>query len=162
MNMLHIDRQATAWARWATEQGARFDAAGKAKESADFSLEVGARGFALPSKLIGVSETQHLVQELVGKGRARLRWGRTHEGRIVATWRSLRLGFIQRKHTCWLAPLLDQSFALAPRMHVLAVTGGTKSKPTRGVNIVISRLFEAIAYRKLAPEQAAEEVLQHA
>ena len=56
-------------------------------------------------------------------------------------WTLQGLGFIQDKHAGWLAPLLASE---AVRVYVTAVTGGTEGKPTRGVNVVLTGVADAI------------------
>lgn len=134
---------ALRWARFARRQGARFDVERKAAESLHFSLTAGVRCFAVPSKLVGVREHAARVAGLRPLQPLRLHVVRVGEGqgtpRLVACSMDRddpgAVGHVQPKHLRWLLPLVEQG---AVCCHVLRLTGGTSSRPIRGVNVVFS------------------------
>ncbi len=116
-------RTAEAWTRHAIRAGARFAVATKAAQSAAFSATIGARGFALPTKLVGVKAHRAAVAALAPLVPLRLSVVRTGEGpgtpRVVASLPGIGLvGEIQPKHLPWLLPLVAARPHLPrPRRH---------------------------------------------
>jgi hypothetical protein len=134
---------ALRWAKYARENGARFDVEKKAASALAFSLSVGAHRFAVPSKLVGTKEHAPRLVALASllrddgpqllrldlDGVARCPALRCGEGAGCA------VGHVQKKHLGWLLPLVRQR---AVRCFALNITGGTEQKPTRGLNVVFS------------------------
>ena len=151
MSAARIYTAALRWARFARQQGARFDVEKKAADALAFSVDVSARRFAIPSKLIGTKQhaprlvaLAHLIRDdgpqllqLVPSAPT------SGEPQILARCLALRcgegagctVGRIQQKHAPWLLPLVERR---AVRCFALDVTGGTPERPTRGLNIAFS------------------------
>lgn len=51
------------------------------------------------------------------------------------------LGYLRRKHACWAHPLVENGYLCCC---LTRVTGGTPDKPTRGVNICLYNVAEAV------------------
>jgi len=154
--------------------GVRFDARRKVEEAEEFSFLCGGSTLAVPSKLEGVAAFQgdlaRLAETLEVMGPAptgtrfypaRLHLGEDADGRPVVVVmaetaprrpESLRaVGFLQRKHVEWIAPILRTAASGAVteastpiRVHVTAVTGGTADRPTRGCNVAIAGTAAAV------------------
>jgi len=167
-----IKSEARAWFDFASAR-CRFDVQKKALEAFRFSLEKGAKGFTIPTKLEGTSRFQDTLEALSGTDPYKQLYARVvtvpdhaamrHTKRGVLMQRvELRyganvVGYVQRKHARWLIPLLDDGNGHGIRFYTLQVTGGGKDKPTRGLNIAIAGAG-ARAARMLEWEQAAETV----
>ena len=109
-----------------------------------FSADAHAHSFAIPSKL---EETKQF-QKNIAYALPRLdRVSRnlcadiTEDGRIAVGFGMYTLGYVQKKHECWVRPLVEAGPCF---FYLLQVTGGTKDKPTRGVNVCIYNLAEAV------------------
>ena len=147
---------ALRWARFARQHGARFDVEKKAAQSLAFSIDVHARRFAIPSKLIGTKQHAPRLVALASlmrdDGPQLLQLvpsaPTSGEPQILARCLALRcgegagctVGRVQQKHAPWLLPLVERR---AVRCFAVEVTGGTPDRPTRGLNVVFS--FSAAA-----------------
>lgn len=147
----------TIWTKYARSCGARFRIEHKAEEALQFCLDRGGQSFAVPTKLEGTSQ----FHENIAFAAARLdRYSRkltaeiTEDGRVAIGFGMYRLGYIQSKHACWVRPLVESGYVL---FYLLQVTGGTAGKPTRGVNLCIYNLAEAIQHyaARMEPEAFA-------
>ena len=150
----------TIWTKYARTCGARFRIERKAEQALRFCIDKGVRSFAVPSKLEGTSKFQDNIayaQAHLDRHSRKLFAEITEEGRIAVGFGMYRLGFIQSKHECWVRPLVESGYVL---FYLLQVTGGTKGKPTRGVNICIYNLAEAIQHHaaQIEPEAFARLV----
>jgi len=147
-----ITQQAQAWATF-TAVRSRFNVPRKADEALAFSLQVGAHGFTIPTKLVGTSQFQDILARLADHGKpfvrlvARLRPdtrpGREQKKRVGFYWQGELLGFLQDKHLGWFLPLFKDGSMHGLEFFVLQVTGGEVDKPTRGVNIAIAGVGKA-------------------
>ncbi|HIG75300.1 MAG TPA: hypothetical protein EYQ24_12195 [Bacteroidetes bacterium] len=161
--------------------GSRFDVRGKLADSVTFSRGRGGASLAVPSKLRGTKGLAPRVArlaadvELWGGGSVYLPTvlhvlpegveGGPGVAVLAAPSGTRRdaylVGYLQDKHARWLAPLLNPTAAgtvtdegTPIRVYVTAVTGGTTEKPTRGVNVVITRAADAV--RSMWAETARE------
>ena len=107
-------------------------------------------GFAVPSKLVGVSNYQDRLVQLSGQDAATLKLKLSVSSdaagreRITALYRGHALGHVQEKHVPWLAPLVEAGAGA----QVLQITGDGPSKGQyHGCNVAFTGLAEAI--RKL-------------
>ena len=137
----------------------RFNARAKMEQAEAYTLRKRGGALAIPTKLANVSLSQPAIEKVAARMEAeatsylpcRTFVGETLGGRpeivVLAEteagkgWTLQGLGFIQDKHAGWLAPLLASG---AVRVYVTAVTGGTDEKPTRGVNVVLTGVADAI------------------
>ena len=114
----------------------------KAFQSACFSVQTGASGLAVPSKLVGVRDYQRTLWALVRNGYEpyeRLAVDTTAEG--VQVWRGDEIvGEVQTKHVPWVRPLV--AFGLS--VHLGRVTGHETEGHTLGVNIVFGGVGRAL------------------
>ena len=161
----------------------RFDVAAKMEQAEAFTLRRGGSSLAIPSKLANVSLSQPAIEAIAARMEAeeasylpcRIFVGESLGGRpeivILAereagkAWTLQGIGFIQDKHAAWLAPLLTTepngavtNESSPVRVYVTAVTGGTPEKPTRGVNVAIAGVADAIhrTFDRAAVEAAQE------
>ena len=115
----------------------------KAFQSACFSVQTGASGLAVPSKLVGVRDHQRTLWALVRGGYdryERLAVDTTADG--VQVWRGDEmLGEVQTKHVPWVRPLV--AFGLT--VHLGRITGHETEGHTLGVNIVFGGVGRALA-----------------
>ena len=108
-----------------------------------------AEGFAVPSKLVGVSNYQDRLIRLRESGLSpdlTLSVSSDEAGRerITALYRGQALGHVQEKHAGWLAPLARAGAGA----QVLQITGdGPEAGQYHGCNVAFTGLAEAI--RKL-------------
>lgn len=162
----------------------RFNARAKMEAAEAYTLRKRGGSLAVPTKLANVSLSQPAVAAVAARMEAegteylpcRLFVGQTLGGRpevvVLAEtergkpWTLRGLGFVQDKHAGWLAPLLATepngavTDASSPvRVYVTAVTGGTESKPTRGVNVVLVGCADAV---RKAYDGAAVEAMREA
>ncbi len=116
----------------------------KTLQSACFSVEAGATGFAVPSKLVGVRDYQRRLWTLVRDGYDRYERleldTATTEG-IRVTRGDEILGLVQPKHIPWVRPLIP--FGLT--IHLGRVTGHETEGHTLGVNVVFGGVGRALA-----------------
>lgn len=157
---VHHVRAALRWLRFARLAGARFDVEAKTADALAFCAEHDAAGFALPSALDGTSRYQPalavLADALTEAGRP-VRLGlsicRVGEGagspRLVVSSPDGPLGYLRRKHLRWALPLARHGLAV----YALRVTGGTAAKPTRGCNVALAHVAEALASHERAERQ---------
>ena len=154
--------------------GVTFDARRKVAQAEEFTFLQGGAALAVPSKLERVTPFQgdlsRLAETMDAMGPAptgtryypaRLHKGTDGDGRPVVIVmaettkgrpESLRaVGFLQRKHVDWIAPILRTAGSGAVtetstpiRVYVTAVTGGTPDRPTRGCNVVIAGAADAV------------------
>ena len=144
------DATKAIWTRYAKTCGARFQVQRKADEALHFSEDGHGLYFAIPTKLEGTSRFQDDVS-LAGMRLDRYSRKRssevTEEGRIAIGFGMCRLGYIRRKHACWVRPLVENGYV---SFYLLQITGGTEPndrsafKPLHGVNVCIYNLAEAI------------------
>ena len=116
----------------------------KTIQSACFSVEAGAAGFAVPSKLVGVRDHQRQLWTLVRDGYdryERLELDTTTTEGIRITRGDDVLGEVQAKHVPWVRPLV--AFGLS--VHLGRVTGHETEGHTLGVNIVFGGVGRACA-----------------
>lgn len=151
-------RAALRWLRFARLAGARFDVEAKAAASLAFCAEHTTGGFAVPSALDGTSHHQPALAELASVLNAyegtpvllRLSVCRVGEGggspRVVVSTPAGPLGHLRRKHVPWVLPLLPHGL----RAYALRVTGGTAEKPTRGCNVALAHVADALAAHEKA------------
>ena len=169
--------------------GVTFDARRKVEAAEEFSFLAGGASLAVPTKLERVGPFQgdltRLAETLGAMGPApsgtryypaRLHKGEGEDGRPVVIVmaettpgkpETLRaVGFLQRKHVDWIAPILQTAGSGAVterstpiRVYVTAVTGGEPGKPTRGCNVAVAGAADAI---RLAIREAAQEDRQRA
>ena len=155
-----LTAEAEAWVEHATAAGVDpATALRKALSAVGFSIRNRAKALAVPSKLRGVSKHQDTaarlathadrqprgglglrlhVEDTGGTGPQRLAVGvRFEEGGPVHP-----LGFVQDKHTAWLAPLLGTGATVC----LSAVTGRQKGR-TMGVNVLFGFVGLAIQAR---------------
>ena len=115
----------------------------KAFQAACFSVQTGASGFAVPSKLVGVRDHQRTLWALVRGGYEpyeRLAVDTAADG--VQVWRGDEvLGSVQAKHVPWVRPLV--AFGLT--VHLGRVTGHETEGHTLGVNVVFGGVGRALA-----------------
>lgn len=152
-----IDRvlaEAACWLVYALRYSRRPQkaTAAKAFRALVFSIKESAcghqRGFAVPSKLVGVSNFQDRLIKLKESGQKpelRLTISKDQSSRscIVAMHNGKCLGFVSDKHD-WLVPLVEQG----ARARVLQVTGdGPEEGQYHGLNVAFTGLADAI--RKL-------------
>ena len=146
---VRVQRVAAEAARWLAFAGERTrmrpeTLLAKALQSTCFSVETGASGFAVPSKLVRVSENQRRLWALVRDGYDR--YGRlevdtsTVEGVRVCVGDEV-LGEVQSKHVPWVRPLL--AFGLT--VHLSRVTGHETDGHTLGANVVFGGVGRALA-----------------
>jgi hypothetical protein len=146
-----IAEEAALFAEYALPRS-HFFAAGKVRQAVRFSIELRARRLAVPTKLAGTSQHQ---EALVAASASPVRFRRLvpsllylrEDRAALAQGIGLSLdgqpiGEIQRKHLSWLLPLMETGNA--PSFWLMAITGGTEDRPTRGANIVIGDIAEAI------------------
>jgi hypothetical protein len=136
--------QSLLWSKFALLQGARFNVEKKAAAALTFSTASNRGRFAVPSKLVGTSRFQENIAYVLPRldlASRNLRAHVTPDGRVAVGFGIYTLGFVQKKHECWVRPLVEAGPCL---FDLLQVTGGTKEKPTYGVNICIHNLAEAI------------------
>lgn len=155
-----IARDAALWSahvrtKRADVPASRINADAKAAESISFSIGAGAQSFAIPSKLIGTRRFQPAIRQLA-LSLSTVRWQPLSlsflpDGRLLATWGGLPVGFVQDKHARWLRPLLETGEVA---VWVLAVTMDPEAPvEMRGVNVVFSGVADAI--RVIARQAAA-------
>ena len=139
-----LTEESRLWTKFALLRGARFDVQKKTADALAFSANYNGHLFAIPSKLEGTSRFQENICYML----ARLDDATRHldaevmpGGRVAVGFGMYTLGFVQKKHECWVRPLVEAGPCL---FDLLQVTGGTPDKPTRGVNIAICNLAEAI------------------
>jgi hypothetical protein len=147
-----IRTEAKAWFSLAS-QVAVFDVQAKARQAYEFSLRIGAHGFAIPTKLSGVTRFQealrslqaipHTHKRLIARLRPDTRRGRAGQQRVMFYFGGEPLGYLQDKHLPWFAELFSEEGMHGLSFFVTEVTGGTWDKPTRGCNIVIAGAGEA-------------------
>ena len=167
--------------------GVTFDARRKVADAEEFTFLAGGSSLAIPSKLERVAPFQgdlaKLAETLEVMGPsatgtryypARLHKGTGENGRAVLIVmaettpgkpETLRaVGFIQRKHVDWMAPILHTAGSGAVtatstpfRVYVTAVTGGTPDKPSRGCNVAIAGAADAVRAHVREMEQEARE-----
>ena len=143
-NTADLNTQSRLWGKFALAQGAMFDVKKKATDALVFSGNSDARSFVVPSKLEGTSRFQDNIRYArprLDKVSRNLCAEVTPEGRIAVGFGMYTLGYVQKKHECWVRPLVEAAPCF---FYLLQITGGTKGKPTRGVNIAIHNLPEAI------------------
>jgi len=102
-------------------------------------------GFAVPSKLSGVSNHQDRLIQLHESGETpqltlSVSTGRAGKERIVALHKGRTLGLVQSKHVPWLAPLVKAGAGA----RVLQITGDPSKGHYHGCNIVFTGLGKAI------------------
>lgn len=137
-------REAQVWMKFARAVGARFPVEAKAQSALRFSAEGHAKGFALPSKLEGTSRFQPNIELAAGcldPQSRKLRLRALEDGRVAARFGMYTLGYLRRKHACWAHPLAENGYLCC---YLTRVTGGTPDKPTRGVNVCLYNLAEAV------------------
>lgn len=136
--------QSLLWSKFARMQGARFNVEKKTADALMFSTEANACSFGVPSKLEGTSRHQSNIRYALARLDAssrQLSADVTPEGRVMVSFGMYPLGFVRRKHECWVRPLVEAGPCL---FDLLQVTGGTEGKRWHGVNICIHNLAEAI------------------
>ena len=168
--------------------GVTFPARRKVNASETYTLRHAGSTLAIPSKLAQVGVFQEDVEKLEaatnGAGfypttlyRCESLSG-TPEVIVLARTTAddgatiRAVGYLQEKHARWIAPLLDGTVAVGAasgpdcpvRVYVTAVTGGVAGKPTRGVNVAIVGVPDAIrrAYDAAALEDARERAYHSA
>jgi hypothetical protein len=147
----------------------RFDARAKVVQAEDFTNGYGGSSLAVPSKLYGTASVQENVaavaalHAVTGRRFRRLavRVLDSADGPVVAVLdaeTSRALGFVQRKHVGWLAPL----FAFGAEVYASAFTGGEGEK-FFGVNVVFVGVADAIrAMNRAADVEALEAMMEGA
>lgn len=156
------------WLAFARLQGCRFSADVQLAKCLGFVAQVGARSFVVPSALEGVAAIgpQERLQLLAGELRVerrpvrlRLKLLRGDGGDEVAVLSgSGPVGYLRRKHVAWVRPLLHHGL----QVYALRVTGGTEDKPTRGLNVVIAGIEQALdAYEAAQEERRRTQQLVH-
>lgn len=136
--------QSLLWSKFTHIQGARFNVEKKAGAALAFSTGSNRGLFGVPSKLAGTSRFQDNIAYALLRLDASSRSLRAHvtpDGCVAVGFGMYTLGFVQKKHECWVRPLVEAGPCL---FDLLQVTGGTEEKPTCGVNICIYNLAEAI------------------
>ena len=139
-----LTTQSLLWKKFALAQGAGFNIDQKAADALTFSADSNAYHFAVPSKLEGTSRFQDNIRYVLPRldpASRNLSADVTPERRITVGFGMYTLGFVRRKHECWVRPLVEAGPCL---FYLLQVTGGTEGKHWRGVNIFIHNLTEAI------------------
>lgn len=162
--------------------GVSFNARQKVNASETYSLRHAGSTLAIPSKLAQVGVFQDDVEKLEAATVGTKFYPTTlyrceslsGTPEIIVLARTTAddgatiraVGYLQEKHARWIAPLLDgtvpvggASGADCPvRVYVTAVTGGTPDRPTRGVNVAICGVPDAIrrAYDAAAVEAQRE------
>ena len=142
----------------------------KALSAVGFSIHNEAKALAIPSKLRGVSKHQDTVARLAAHADQQRRGGlglRLHvevqDGQLAVGIRFPGgpvepLGFVQGKHTAWLAPLV----AVGATVCLSAVTGRQRGR-TMGVNILLGFVGLAIQARRFQagpePNPGARDVI---
>ncbi|MEP0548787.1 MAG: hypothetical protein ABJF88_17760 [Rhodothermales bacterium] len=159
---MSISKQLTAtaaiWTKFARTRGARFQIERKADDALKFCVDAGTRSFAVPSKLEGTSQFQENIARALphlDRFSRKLSAEITEDGRIALSFGIHPLGYVRRKHECWVRPLVENGYVL---FYLHQVTGGTEGKPTRGVNVCIYNLREAI--QQYAARMEAEAFLE--
>jgi hypothetical protein len=141
-----VAAEATRWLAFAGERTRMRPETLLAKtlQSACFSVETGASGFAVPSKLVRVSENQRRLWALVRDGYDRYERldvdTSTVEGVRVCVGDEV-LGEVQSKHVPWVRPLV--AFGLT--VHLSRVTGHETEGHTLGLNVVFGGVGRALA-----------------
>lgn len=163
----------------------RFDIRAKVAQAEAFTLRRGGASLAVPSKLYGTKGLQDRVELLASDVDAWDGGGSVYlptvlhvlpvgapNGPGVAVLAAPKgtragaylVGYLQDKHARWIAPLLNATRAgtVTPeatpiRVYVTAVTGGTPEKPTRGVNVCITGVSEAVRGLWLETAREARE-----
>lgn len=135
--------------RWRTHLlacGSRIHVDAKLAEALRFLNDVGARSFAVPTKLVGVREHRQTLRAIsqepnLGRWERLILVATTHDGTdaIDAYWHGAPVGQLQRKHVRWLLPLLGTGKV---RCHVLQITG--LDQHTHGCNVALSGLADAL------------------
>jgi hypothetical protein len=143
-----IETQARQWAEFA-RQFATFDAESKARQAITCTLHLRAHGLVLPTKLRRVMPFQEALSTLQQAGAAYRRLYLKPSGRgagagLVAFYGAEPLGFLSNRHRAWIEGLPPEGRAYL-HLYVSSVTGGTEAKPSRGCNILIAGVAEALA-----------------
>lgn len=147
----------------------------KALDAIGFSVRNKARALAIPSKLRGVSTRQDAVSLLAHHADQHPRGGLgfplraelTDGGDLAVSFEvsdgggtAYVLGFVQKKHTTWLHPLL----AAGAAVRLSAVTGRENGK-TMGVNVLFAFVGRAIQARRFMhdgePDPSKDDVVLH-
>jgi len=136
--------QATAWTSFWLSHSAQppGDLYTKAFDALAFCFLKKPAGFAVPSKLAGVSRTQKALQTLAQAGPSMglpLEVRIAGNGRLKVFYDDQYLGYIHDKHD-WLRPLLPHGASV----YLLQVTGLDAPDKTLGLNVAIGFVAQAI------------------
>lgn len=150
---MQLVETAYRWIQHTRTTGCRFDLERKAAQSVAFILDRGGHSFALPSKLEGVSRHQDVLSAIQSTGAPYQRLDlNVEEGRIVASWHGVQVGFIRPKHVRWLRPLLTTGRI---RCFVLQVTDS--GHRYRGCNVVLAGIGAALDALSALPQPRDEK-----
>ena len=159
-----LAREAEAWLALArTSTRMREDTlVRKALGALAFSVQHGARSFAVPTKLVGVARHQRAVEALAAEAAEHPRGGlglplevATGGALLLVSHRGEPLGALQGKHAPWATPVLGAG----GRLVLLAVTGqdaaaGGDGRGYLGVNVAVAHVGEALGRLAGAPAAA--------
>jgi hypothetical protein len=142
-----IETQARQWAEF-VRQFTSFDAEAKARQAVTCTLHLRAHALVLPTKLRRVMPFQEALSTLKQAGASYRRLYLKPSGRgagagLVAFYGAEPLGFLSNRHRAWVEGMTPEGRAHL-HLYVSAVTGGTEAKPSRGCNILIAGVAEAL------------------
>lgn len=137
-----------------TGNGLRFDLTRKVEDATEYSIREGGSTFAVPTKLQGTSRFQptlaalgaipHKYRKLAARVVPDTRVGKDGQRRVALHFGGDRVGYVQDKHAPWMLAMLltTATGQVAPgvgvNFYALQVTGSEPSRPTRGLNVVIT------------------------
>lgn len=130
----------------------------KALDSINFSLEVNARAFAVPSKLSGTSRFQEALRMLhdLNPIRGHRLQVSVDGDRVEIAFSDVVIGQVQDKHAPWLRPLLP----FGATVHFLTVTGTDRTEGFYGSNIAIANVAAAMDRLKQSGGDGAAEAVE--
>ena len=141
--VIKLTLQTIVWATFvkAHAENKRLAICSKACESLLFSITHHAKSFAVPSKLVGVSDYQEALYSL---HRQEASFGlhldlEMQGGRLAAFHEGAMLGYVQDKHD-WLKLLLPYGV----RLYLIRVTGTQDEQHTLGINVAFGAVVGAI------------------
>jgi hypothetical protein len=115
----------------------------KTMESIQFSRDVKAKSFAIPTKLVQLDKNLWRIARQYKGGYLRLESYIEEDNTISIFYPNsgIKMGEIQAKHKDWLLPLLLSENP--PTFHLIGISGGTDGK-NYGVNVAIGNIYQAI------------------